>query len=535
MKKLFAVIVYCLLFTVCCFSQTWQWAQRGGGTDYDNGVSIAVDKAGNCYITGTYSSSPAIFGTYTLPLNAFSDIFLAKYDSNGNILWVKHAGGLTTVPYTGNGGTSISVDSLGNCYVTGSFVNKGIFDSDSVTSNGGNDIFIAKYNSSGNIIWVKNAGGSGYDYGQGISINKNNEVFVTGNFNGTASFGSYTVTASANGDDFIAKYDDSGNCLWVRQSNGGASVNAITSDGIGNCYITGGLVQNATVTFGIFSLSDGGNGTMFIVKYDSSGNCIWAKSASGTGGVSVSIDAINNIYVTGDFQGTVVIGTYTLTSSGSYDIFVAKYDNNGNCIWAKEGGGTASDASYSITTTPSGTSYIIGNCYSAFNFGNCSLPGTDMFIIKVDSSGSCLGITGADALPVSGTYAIGIDTSGNLYITGSFQNTATFGSTTLTSAGQNDVFVAKLNGLTSIQENNNKSSNFIIYPNPSRSSYTMEVTNDFLNSQMFIYNSLGSLIFQSKITQEHTEINIPSLPQGVYEVKLVKPNGSSAQRSIVQQ
>ncbi|MFH1004317.1 MAG: SBBP repeat-containing protein [Bacteroidota bacterium] len=535
MKKIILVpLVYCLLFTVCCYSQIWQWAQRAGGTNADLGIGIAVDKWGNSYVTGTYLSNTAVFGSYTLPQNGFNDIFIAKYDSNGNVLWAKHAGGNNAITQGGEGGYGIVVDTLGNCYVIGSATGNASFDTITIGCSLQGNIFIAKYNSNGNCVWVKRAGGVGGDSGHGISINKNGNLYLTGSFRGTATFGTYTITTPnglPNGlpDVFIAKYDLNGNCIWVRQGNSIAGGSSISADAMGNCYVTGGFSDS--VKFGSYKLTSLGGGDVFVAKYDSSGNCLWAKSGGSVandGGTGISADGFGNCYVTGEFDGTVTAtyDTYSLTGDGSANIFILKYDSIGSCKWAKQANGAGIESGYGIATNKTSNIYVSGQCYSPpIYFGSYFLSSSGAFIAKFDSSGNCIEVAEGNASYAAGR-AICIDTSDNAYVTGTFKNTAAFGSINIVDVGNGDFFVAKLNGITGVPSNNERRSNFIIYPNPSNGSYTMQISQDLLKSKMFIYDTIGQMIFQTTLSQNSTSINIPNLIQGVYIVKLQTLNGS---------
>ncbi|HOL33357.1 MAG TPA: SBBP repeat-containing protein, partial [Candidatus Syntrophosphaera thermopropionivorans] len=178
---------------------------------------------------------------------------------------------------------------------------------------------------------------------------------------------------------------------------------------------------------------------------------LWAQKAGGTGedsGHSIAVDASGNSYVTGGFEGTAIFGSTTLESSGSQDIFVTKLDNRGNWLWAKKAGGTDSDYGYGIAVDASGNSYVIGCFYSATaTFGSTTLTGNgynNIFVAKLDSSGNWLWAKNAKESPYDYGHGIDVDASGNSYVTGYFYNSVTFGSTTLTSSGGADIFVAKL-------------------------------------------------------------------------------------------
>jgi len=300
MKKTFLLFILALC-SIALFAQNedWFWAKKAGGTSYDNGLSIAIDANENSYVTGYFSGS-ATFGTTTLTSSSeyYSDIFVAKLDNNSNWLWVKQAGG-TNWDY----GYGIAVDANGNSYVTGYFYNSATFGTTTLTSSGYADIFVAKLDSSGNWLWAKQAGGASFDYGYGIAVDDNGNSYITGVFEEIATFGTTTLTSSGYEDIFVAKLDSNGNWLWVKQA--------------------------------------GGTG--------------WDDYGRG-----IAVDANGNSYVTGYFWDSATFGTTTLTSSGNSDIYVAKLDCNGNWLWAKQAGGTGWDDGYSIAVDANGSSYVTG-------------------------------------------------------------------------------------------------------------------------------------------------------------------------------
>jgi len=425
-------------------SGNWFWAQKAGGTCTDFGYDIAIDSSGNSYVTG-YFAEFASFGNIKLTNRGYTDIFVAKLDSSGNCLWAKQAGGTNW-----DEGRGITIDSSGNSYVTGSFREIASFGSTTLTSSGDADIFVAKLDSSGNWLWVKQAGGTDYNTGCGIAIDSSGKSYVTGLFSGTASFGSTTLTSSGSTDIFIAKLDSSGNWLWAKKA-GGTSPDyswSIATDSLGNSYVTSYFW--GTASFGDITLNSSGGSDIFVVKLDSSGNWLWVKQAGGTGydeSYGITTDSSGNSYVTGLFSGTASFGNITLTNSGYADIFVAKLDSSGNWLWAKQAGGTSDDYCYSIAIDSSGNSYVTGYFSGTASFGNITLESSgynDIFVVKLDSSGNWLWAKQAGGIDYDESYGITTDSSGNSYVTGCFQGTASFGNTNLISNGYNDIFVAKL-------------------------------------------------------------------------------------------
>lgn len=227
MKKqilLFTVISSLCFFSILLNAQTpnWLWAKTAGNTSNDIANSVAVDASGNSYIAGAFLSPTITFGSTTLTNNGADDIFLAKYDASGNVLWARSAGG-TNHDYA----NSVAVDPSGNVYVAGYFTSDTIiFGSYTLintdnTTNSTSDLFLVKYNSSGNVLWAKSAAGLNNDEAASVSVDASGNAYITGYFSSyTLSFGTITLTntdtINYTDDIFIAKYNTSGNVLWAK-------------------------------------------------------------------------------------------------------------------------------------------------------------------------------------------------------------------------------------------------------------------------------------------------------------------------------
>lgn len=374
-KLLFAIFIACVSN---CYSQNWLWTKSANGSGYDDGNSVSADATGNVFVTGGFGDT-ITFGSITLTSTSGSSVFIAKYDANGNVLWAKNSTGTSG---GGDIGYSVSADAGGNVFVTGWFDSPTItFGSTILTNAGGgfNDVFIAKYDANGNVLWAKSVGGTQIDQGFSVSADFGGNVFVTGFFNSSAiTFGSTTLTKTGNANVFIAKYDANGNVLWAKCTAGtlndvGSSVSA---DAGGNVFVTGWF-SSPTITFGSTTLTNAGSLNLFIAKYDASGNVLWAKSAVGTnqnGGYSASADADGNVFVTGGFMGpTITFGSTILTNSGSLNVFIAKYDASGNVLWAKSAVGTGQDEGYSVSADVAGNVFVTGKFGDTITFGSITL------------------------------------------------------------------------------------------------------------------------------------------------------------------
>ena len=275
-------------------------------------------------------------------------------------------------------GYSVAVDSSGNVYTTGFFNDTVDFDlgvgTANLTSAGSTDIFISKIDSSGAYVWAKKIGGTSNDEVYSIAVDASGNVYTTGYFTGTVDFdpgaGTANLTSTGSSDIFISKLDSSGAYVWAVKigSAFGDQGNSIAVDTSGNVYTTGffGSTADFDPGAGTANLTPVGSGDTFISKLDSSGAYVWAKqigSTSNDQGNSIAVDTSGNVYTTGYFNGTGDFdpdaGTANLTSSDD-DIFVSKLDSSGAYVWARKMGGISSDYGNSIAVDTSGNVYTTG-------------------------------------------------------------------------------------------------------------------------------------------------------------------------------
>jgi hypothetical protein len=446
---------------------------RAGSTLGDQGNAIARDAAGNVHVTGFFNGSVDFdpgSGTAILKSARNDDIFVAKYSPTGALIWAKRIGGIGD-----DQGNGIAVDALGNVLITGRFMGTVDFDPGVATfslSASVGDIFVCKLDRSGNFVWPRSMTGNFGADGLGIAVDTSGNVLTTGRFTGTVDFdpgpGTVNLTSAGLDDIFVSKLDSSGNHLFARRMGGPGDDrgNGIAVDAAGNVLTTGVFV--GTVDFnprlGIANLTSAGGDDIFVSKLDSGGNFLFARRMGGTAndqGRGIAVDASGNVLTTGWFSGTADFdpgaGTASLTSAGSFDIFVSKLDSGGSFAFAKRMGGTSFDQASGIAVDASGNVLTTGNFGGTADFdpgaGTVSLTSSgslDGFVSKLDSSGNFVFAKGMGGSSGENARGIAVDpASANIFTTGSFSGTADFDpgtgfSLNLTSAGNGDIFVSRL-------------------------------------------------------------------------------------------
>jgi hypothetical protein len=458
------------------------WAKGAGGNGMDNGNSVATDASGNIIVTGYFTSASITFGTITLTnanSTGIADIFIVKYDAGGNVLWAKSAGGSDW-----DHGISVSTDTGGNVLLTGYFASSLITFGTATLTNAGNfDIFLVKYDAGGNVLWAESGGGSASDVCNSVSTDAGGNTLLTGYFSSsTITFGTTTLTNAGNSDMFLVKYDTGGNVLWAKSEGGSAfdKGNSVFTDTGGNILVAGFFISS-TITFGTTTLTNAGTANFFLVKYDAGGNVLWAKGGGGSANDeanSVSTDAGGNILVTGVFNSpSITFGTTTLTNAGISDIFLVKYDSAGNILWAKRAGGSTDDYGNSVST----------------------------------------------------------DAGGNILVTGySTSPSITFGTTTLTNAGGLDFILVKLSDAATGIEDNNFTNTIDVFPNPFSTQVTLQTSIPLNNATFKMDNCIGQTVAQIKnISGQTITFNRGNLPGGLYFVYLTQDNKLFATKKLI--
>ncbi len=447
-------------------------AQSGGGTSNDYATSISADPSGYIYIAGYFFSSSVTFGGITLNNNGpsgTSDMYVVKYDSLGNVMWARSAGGSDNDRIN-----SIKADAWGNVVMTGSFESPTlVFGPDTLrTLSTVDKAFVVKYDSAGSYQWSAGAGGTGYDFGNAITTDAATNVYVAGKFGSpTITFGDTVLTNTdpAANDMFLVKYSTTGTVQWARHSadSGNAMATCVSADVTGNVYV-GGNFAGSSIKFGTTTLINSGGNDIFLTKYGSGGNVIWARANGGTADDiphALVIDDSSNIILTGNFVSpTLHFDAYTVTYDGTgvSALFLAKYDGAGNVSWAKTTGASHGNAN--------GVAFAPGQIFLAGDYSDT-------------------------------TFWFGLDTLHNAIHTGT-----------------SDIFVAKYSeGELFVTPVTAASHCMRVYPNPNNGSMIVSFEETGYDN-IGIFDCTGKVIYQSILSgaEREVRINASDLNDGVY-------------------
>ncbi len=433
-----SLIFICFLGIQNIKAQDWQWAKKAGGLGFEHGQHISVDKKGGLYLSGTFELT-ADFGD-TLNSKGHSDIFVAKYDTSGNWLWSKQING------TGRDYCMSMSRNAENIYLAGFYEHELHFDSVIIRGDK-QDIFIANYDTEGQLKWVKTFGGPGFDGAYGVDTDKHGNIYMTGVFADSFKVDTFQFYQPRWRGVFLLKMDKEGEVQWLKASSGRGNmlVNAIDVDETDHIYITGEYAGKNVIGTDTIEGQKG----IYTAKFDSNGEVLWLsewgdKGIFGFGG-DVLADT-SGIYVCGAYQGIGRFGDDLMTALGETDIFLTKLDpSTGQIEWLERAGGFEHDKGMGLLLHNEKL-YMTGWYDAESNFGDTTLTasgGNNFFITEYSKNGQVNWVQAPIQQGLAYGKALTADEDNNIYFTGWFTRILNFPTALLRATGEADVFLGK--------------------------------------------------------------------------------------------
>ncbi|MFM9056280.1 MAG: SBBP repeat-containing protein [Bacteroidota bacterium] len=519
-RTLLAMLFVCNLFVVSVNAQQVSWALSIGNAGSDQGYDISSDSAGNIYVTGWFSGTTQ-FGSQTLTSYGLQDIFIASYDGNGNLNWVRQGGG------SGNDvSAGIATAANGESYITGWFADTARFGDSLVVSNGSLDMFVAKYDASGAIQWVRHGGGVLDDYGNRVTLMSDGGVALAGSFKDTLTAEGSQIISSGNRDILLCRYEANGQLVWLKGVGGSGEDRGygISQDADSNCFVTGLFTGN--VNFGSTNLTCNSLFAAFVGKVSAQGDFVWAVKGDGGAndfarGFGVVTDPAGNAVVNGFFSGILRMGGSTLNATGGQydqDNYLIKFNSGGNVVWAKRTGGPGTDQGTDLFMTAGGeileTGFFQGTAYfDATSLISAGL--SDIYLAKYDSAGIVLWASGFGGPGNEFSYGV-TGTGSTIFTTGVLTGFSLFGNIPLVSSGGNDVFIARIEVLPTGMVENRAEAGFNLYPNPSNGDVHISLPHRPYRLQLF--DDSGRLVWTRSGVGGEMQVNWTGMPAGLYRI-----------------
>lgn len=425
---------------------TTTWVKTAGNNASQISWAVATDKQGNGVIVGQFAGTMNFGPGVTITSAGSTDIFVAKYDAAGTVLWAKRYGDVVAQRATG-----VAIDSAGNIVIVGDYAGTVNFGGVNLTTAGSSDIFVAKLDAMGNHVWSSTYGNVFTQLATSVAIDGADNAYIGGSYSGNLAIGGNVAIAVDSIEALLFKVDAAGNALWAKGFTGLLSqfVYEVAANAKGEVAIAGAF--ETAVDFGGGTLTSAGNYDLYVAKFDAMGNHVFSKRA---GDVtlqrtnSVAIDANGNVAATGEFNGTIDLGAGMVTSGGVEDGFIVKYDAMGNHTFSKTFGGASAQRGQGVAFDAFGNILLTGQFWGTTDFGNGSKLSNgnhDLFIAKYDPTGKPAWVKNYGGANEENGLGITADLNANVWVTGSYMSTMNFGTGVLTpNSGSEDAFVMKL-------------------------------------------------------------------------------------------
>ncbi len=543
-KKL--LLITMILAGIMVHAQPFKWAKQFSSTSLNYGITMAKYPSGEMIVSGGFEGTVDFDpGEDTHFLTSFGakDVYVAKIDVEGNLLWVKQIGG-TGDDFPRN----VSCDASGNIYITGVFEGTADMDPGEATVNftsiGGKDVFIAELNGNGDYIWAGQLGGVNDGTGTRVMVAPSGNIYISGYYIGTFDFdpGPAEFYMSTNGQSiFVEKLNSNHEFVWAKTM--GSTLfdycQSMCLDEEENVYTIGSFKGegdfdpgDGTVLFTVF----GGN-DIFVSKLNSNGNYVWAKHMGGTSdefGQSIVYDYEGHLYITGNFMGAVDFapddGGMILTSFGGRDEFTGKMDTEGNLLWVNQIGGEGDQSSYAMALDNNNNVYVTGYFTETADFDPgegtywmTSAGDLDAFVSKLSSNGTFIWAAGMGG-PLYDRGMSVISDQGNVYTVGYFGGTADFDpgieNYLLTALGERATFISKLGAeLVGVAEDM-VYDGITVYPNPMNEDFHIDFNDLHQHIVVNIYNMQGQVVLhQEYLNTNRITVSLKDAP-GLYFVQV---------------
>ncbi len=513
----------------CVYSQQFEWAQGVGALGSDVATGIVHDEQGNLYITGNVAGGVTFGGTY-IDGTAF-EVFLAKYSGSGSLQWAKSYGGITNEK-------AQSIAYYRNfLYVCGFFEGTSTFGNTTLTSKGAYDVFIMKTDLEGNVIWAKQAGGVNNDVAYGIAVDDVGNAYVCGTYKTAMSAGSLNIsTSNFFIESFVISTDANGSFRWAKSTIGNSNNSATgiafnKNKSISVC----GYFDNRLVLDGTQLNTSSPSYDAYLASFDDDGNLKWAKRAGSSSedqASAVACDAQGNTYMVGYYGAEATFGANTLAFTGWNDLFVAKYDNNGNVLWAQGAGGGKLDVANAVTLDGDGNVYIAGmfENYAVFNGNAITDSDRGIYLASYDANGNFRFVQPAGGVQTDAALAITVHNK-KAYIAGYYLFTCFFGNIGVQKADNTDLFIAAYNIPEVLGVNELTNENLNVFPNPLLNTLNIQSLETF--TSVALHDVLGKEVFAISVDNlQQKDIDVSHLPAGIYFV-CVQNGSNSVKKKVV--
>lgn len=521
MKRSITWSLFLCLISLFANAQQYDWAQSIGGLGLDVGRAVTTDQDGNVILVGSFTGSTSIAGNW-LSGEGGMESFVAKFTADGEFIWANVISGPLEDMARG-----VVTDSEGAVYVVGHYTDTVTFstsvgDTAAARSEGGQDVFVVKYRANGSFAWFLTGGGSEDDTATDIDYDPYaGKFYVSGGFQNRAKFGTATILSNGLTDAFLLKIDSYGNAHWVRKGGGlehDVAASVAVDKTSGSVYIAGDFYDQAT--FNGDTLHATGSSDMFLARYNSEGDQQWVVTNGGTTvdvATGVGCDLNGMVYVSGYYQGTTHFQNHSATAIYYNDVFISQFDSQGNCNWLRSAGSWGLDNCLGLAVAWDGSTYLTGMFEGTLNADGITTEsdGYDIFVLSYAPSGMVRYAKVAGAGSSDFGMALCLGPDQSLFVTGYYYYFADFDQHTIGDADYGDCFLARLTGIIGVSEYGSATGpDCLKYLSENR---VVEVSCNDVRSWN-LHDSSGRLIGTGQVLSNH--IHLPELKDGIYVLRL---------------
>jgi len=530
-----SIILFIFLFWLSpniSTAQTWAWVQQLGSSSNESIAGLVIDEQENIYITGNFFNELTL-GNATLNVKGESDIYIAKLDPNGEVLWAKSAGGAFPDLVE-----DMAIDAVGNIYCLGSYFVLADFEDTTLRdAHGPKAIFISKYDSDGNLLWVKDIEGTIFKSITAMAINEEQQLTLTGYFQDSLFIADTVLVAQGQTDLFVTQYNQQGEFQWI---NSLATTNEYIPVDIAfnsnSEIVIAGKFKGQAIFANDTIKTNTADFDVFVAQFDADGNPQWGRKAGGVHEDACSalgIDGEDNIFLTGQFFGVLKLSdSIRIQTEGFNDnAYLLKYDKTGKALFAQSIGNTEKNENGRALLVSERAVYLAGSFQEEMTIGANQLKGEastfNGFVVSFELDGT---VDWARAIPCTDFLLIDhlVQKGEKVFMAGGLLGEAQFDESLLKSESNYDLIVGLLNNTLTNTYFPFKETSFQVFPNPTRG--VLNIKTDLLNYDVQVFDPFGKLIFSESIWQldrsNISQIDFNAQGSGVYFLVLKDEKGS---------
>jgi hypothetical protein len=525
-------VLFLLLQVLSINAQSWQWVEHVGGFGGEVFEGLAVDAGGRVWFAGSYEESFAL-NSQSLPVYGGADLFIAGADENGVVRWTTTAGGPFDDMVAG-----LTIDPAGAILCTGTFWQEAVFDEERIQTTANlKGIFIAKYEPSGALGWVRVVEGTMLKEVTDIAADREGNIFLTGFFQEQLMVDTTVLTAKGASDLFLMKFDKDGQLQWATSAGYSGDTRALRMALIGDEIILSGFFNDTTLIAGSRFTANTFDRDVFVTRFDRFGRATWARKAGGVHDEEVTglaIGSNGDIYLTGWLVGVMKLSESLQIESktGQSDFFLLRYSARGEPLMGRAMGGDRLQQASDLVAFDGGVA-LSGHYQGEMTIDGVTISagvGFGSFIAHYDQSGNLNWIKNLPAGEGAFITHLAATPDGALLAGGAFRGDISFDDFSFSAGAQFDLFLGKLTVQTTSVEPSPSRGALHLFPNPTSREIFLESPSLEFTATLFDHS--GRRVLH---TRNEKRLSVGQLPSGIYTLQFADDHGIQYHKVVIRQ